>query len=436
MTLDQILLLVLCPLLAFLAAFAGTRLARGRREGDAHAAEQRSAELLRGLEDRLRGGAAQSRQETQQALLGFRDSIASAMMRISEQNNQQMQGVLKQQNLAAGQMEERMERMRQTMDRQLVQLRQDNTQQLERMRVTVDEKLHQTLETRLGESFKQVSAQLEQVYKGLGEMQSLAEGVGDLKKVLTNVKTRGTFGEVSLGMLLEQVLAPGQYATNVAVKPGAAERVEFAVQLPGGQDDEGPLWLPIDAKFPQEDYQRMLDAADPAQLELAGRQLEARLKTEAKRIRDKYIAPPHTTDFAIMYLPVEGLYAEALRRPGLWESLQREMRVTICGPTTIAAFLNSLQMGFKTLAIQQRSSEVWALLGVVKTEFGKFGDVLAKTQKKLQEAANTIEAAQRRSRVIARKLKNVQELSADAAGDPLGLGSAEEEEEDGDSFPA
>lgn len=434
MTFDQILLLILCPLLAFLAAFAGARLAQGGRERDARATDQRTGEQLRSLEERLRADAAQSRQETQQALLGFRDSIASAMMRISEQNSQQMQGVLKQQNLAAGQMEERMERMRQTMDRQLVQLRQDNAQQLERMRVTVDEKLHQTLETRLGESFKQVSAQLEQVYKGLGEMQSLAEGVGDLKKVLTNVKTRGTFGEVSLGMLLEQVLAPGQYATNVAVKPGAAERVEFAVQLPGGQDGEGPLWLPIDAKFPQEDYQRMLDAQDPAQMELAGRQLEARLKTEAKRIRDKYIAPPHTTDFAIMYLPVEGLYAEALRRPGLWENLQREMRVTICGPTTIAAFLNSLQMGFKTLAIQQRSSEVWALLGVVKTEFGKFGEVLAKTQKKLQEAANTIEAAQRRSRVIARKLKDVQELPA--ADDPLGLGAAQEEDEDGDSFPS
>jgi DNA recombination protein RmuC len=282
------------------------------------------------------------------------------------------------------------------------------------MRNTVDEKLHATLEQRLGESFKLVSDRLEQVHRGLGEMQTLAAGVGDLKKVLTNVKTRGTWGEVQLAALLEQVLTAEQYAENVATRPKSNDRVEFAIRLPGREDGE-PVWLPIDAKFPIEDYQKLLEAqerADPAAVEVAARALETRLKNEARTIREKYVEPPHTTDFAILYLPIEGLYAEVLRRPGLAEALQRDWRVSIAGPTTLAAMLNSLQMGFRTLAIEQRSSEVWAVLGAVKSEFGKFGEALSHTKKKLQEASNSIDKAEVRTRAVTRKLKEVEALPA------------------------
>lgn len=310
--------------------------------------------------------------------------------------------------------ERRMESMRQTVEQKMERLQSDNAQKLEEMRLTVDEKLHATLDKRLGESFQMVSERLEQVYKGLGEMQSLASGVGDLKRVLTNVKTRGTWGEIQLGTLLSQLMAPGQYEENVAVKPGSAERVEYAVKLPGKDlRSEEVVYLPIDAKFPQADYQRLLDAVDggdPAEVERVGKQLEAAIKVEAKRIRDKYIDPPHTTDFAVMFLPVEGLYAEVLRRPGLSELLQSEYRITVTGPTTLAALLNSLQMGFKTLAIERRSGEVWALLGAVKTEFGRFADVLARTQKKIRQASDSIEDAARKTRTIQKKLKGVQEL--------------------------
>ena len=285
------------------------------------------------------------------------------------------------------------------------------------MRATVDEKLQSTLEKRLGESFKQVSERLEQVYKGLGEMRNLATGVGDLKKVLTNVKTRGTWGEIQLGNILEQILTPEQYAINVQTKKNSNERVEFAIKLPGQDSDKDQVvWMPIDAKFPQEDYQRLLDAQDEADKDAADksiRNLEMRIKAEAKAIKEKYIDPPNTTDFAIMFLPVEGLYAEVLRRPGLCDILQRDYRVVVTGPTTLAALLNSLQMGFRTLAIEKRSSEVWELLGVVKTEFGKFGDVLSKTKKKLQEASNTINKAEVRTRAIERKLREVQEIPQD-----------------------
>lgn len=308
----------------------------------------------------------------------------------------------------------RIEEMRATMEQKMDALQKENNQKLEEMRLTVDEKLHATLDKRLGESFQLVSDRLEQVYKGLGEMQSLANGVGDLKRVLSNVKTRGIWGEIQLGTLLSQILTPSQYEENVAVRPGSAERVEFAVKLPGKEDIEGStVYLPIDAKFPQADYQRLLDAADmgdAALVEQAGRQLESAIKTEAKRIRDKYICPPHTTDFAVMFLPTEGLYAEVLRRPGLSEALQQEYRITVTGPTTLAALLNSLQMGFKTLAIERRSSEVWALLGAVKTEFGRFADVLARTQKKIRQASESIEDAARKTRTIQRRLKGVQEL--------------------------
>jgi len=304
--------------------------------------------------------------------------------------------------------------MRKTLENQLRTLQEDNSRKLEQMRATVDEKLQSTLEKRLGESFKQVSERLEQVYKGLGEMRNLATGVGDLKKVLTNVKTRGTWGEIQLGNILEQILTPEQYAINVQTKKNSNERVEFAIKLPGqGSDKDQVVWMPIDAKFPQEDYQRLLDAQDEADKDAADksiRNLEMRIKAEAKAIKEKYIDPPNTTDFGIMFLPVEGLYAEVLRRPGLCDILQRDYRVVVTGPTTLAALLNSLQMGFRTLAIEKRSSEVWELLGVVKTEFGRFGDVLSKTKKKLQEASNTIDKAEIRTRAIERKLRKVEEI--------------------------
>jgi DNA recombination protein RmuC len=310
--------------------------------------------------------------------------------------------------------EEKFDAMRATVDSRLRELQEDNSKKLEQMRAVVDEKLQLTLETRIGESFKQVSERLEQVYKGLGEMRSLAAGVGDLKRVLTNVKTRGTWGEVQLGNILEQILTRDQYEVNVATKKNSDNRVEFAVKLPGkGVDKEQIVWMPIDSKFPQEDYQRLLDAQEAADKELVERSiknLEMSIKSEAKKIKEKYLDPPNTTDFGIMFLPVEGLYAEVLRRPGLSDFLQREYRITVTGPTTIAALLNSLHMGFRTLAVEKRSSEVWELLGRVKTEFGKFGSMLAKTKKKLQEAANTIDQAEVRTRVIKRKLKKVQEI--------------------------
>ncbi len=309
--------------------------------------------------------------------------------------------------------EQKHENLRRAVDDNLKMMRDDNSEKLEKIRVAVDEKLHTALEKRLGDSFKLVSERLELVHKGLGEMQLLAAGVGDLKKALTNIKTRGVWGEIQLGALLDQILTCDQYAQNVAVKKGSDERVEFAIRLPGNEGSEGVVWLPIDAKFPKEDYERLIDArerGDQTTAEEALKQLELRIKAEAKKINDKYICPPETTDFAIMFLPFESLYSEALRRPGICEHLQRDYRVVITGPSSLGALLNSLQMGFRTLAIEKRSSEVWALLGAVKTEFVRFGDILDKTQKKLQEAGNTIETAARRSRAIERKLKNVESL--------------------------
>ncbi|RJQ62638.1 MAG: DNA recombination protein RmuC [Desulfobacteraceae bacterium] len=315
--------------------------------------------------------------------------------------------------------EEKLELMRKTIDTQLRCIQDENSRKLEQVRMTVDEKLQSTLEKRLGESFRQVSERLEAVYQGLGEMRSLATGVGDLKKVLTNVKTRGTWGEIQLGAILEQILTPDQYAANVRTKKNSDARVEFAIKLPGNDAITGTgrmVWLPIDAKFPQEDYHRLLEAQEAADRELAEKSvknLESRIKAEARFIKEKYIDPPDTTDFGIMFLPVEGLYAEVLRRSGLCEILQRDYRIVVTGPTTLAALLNSLQMGFRTLAVEKRSSEVWELLGIVKTEFCSFGDVLAKTKKKLQEASHTIDQAELRTRVIERKLQKVQEIPAD-----------------------
>ncbi|WP_104372147.1 DNA recombination protein RmuC [Desulfocucumis palustris] len=346
----------------------------------------------------------------------FNDSVLSHMSEIAGLQRNQLDTFSRQLSELTASNEKKLEQMRDTVEQKLKQLQEDNSLKLEQMRATVDEKLHASLEKRLGESFKLVSERLELVHKGLGEMQTLASGVGDLKKVLTNVKTRGTWGEIQLGSLLEQVLTPEQYESNVSTKKGASERVEFAIKLPGRNPGENVVWLPIDAKFPLEDYQRLLDAreqANQAEAEEARKLLENRIKYEAKNIREKYIDPPNTTDFGIMFLPVEGLYAEVLRKPGLCESLQRDHRVVLTGPTTLAALLNSLQMGFRTLAVEKRSSEVWALLGAVKTEFIKFGDMLDKTRKKLQEASNTMETAASKSRAIQRKLKNVQELPAE-----------------------
>ncbi len=307
----------------------------------------------------------------------------------------------------------RMAEVRETLEQQLAQLQQTNSAKLDEMRKTVDEKLHATLETRLGESFKQVADRLEQVHKGLGEMQTLAQGVGDLKHLLTNVKTRGIFGEAQLSALLEQVFTVDQYAAQVVTSPGSKYPVDFAIRLPGRSDSGEPLWLPIDAKFPNEDYERLLDAqqrADSLGAELAGKALEARIRLEAKSISEKYIAPPHTTDFAILFLPTEGLYAEVLRRSGLMEGLQRDHRITLAGPTTLLAMLSSLQMGFRTLALEKRSSEVWQVLGAVKTEFGKFGDVLAKVKSQAETVLNTLSSAEQRSRVMGKALRNVEAL--------------------------
>jgi DNA recombination protein RmuC len=314
--------------------------------------------------------------------------------------------------------EQRLEAVRTTVEQRLDVLRNENAQKLDQMRATVDEKLQTTLDERLGASFKQVSERLEQVHKGLGEMQSLASGVGDLKRVLTNVKTRGGWGEVQLGTLLAEMLSPAQYESNVATRPGSAERVEFAVRLPGKADDGAPCWLPIDAKFPLEDYQRLQDAierADAIAVEASRKAIEVFFKAQAKMIRDKYVEPPHTTDFAILFVPTEGLYAEAMARPGLVDVLQRESRVMLCGPMNLAAMLNSLQLGFRTLAIEKRSTEVWRVLGAVKTEFGKFGEILAKTKERLDQVGKTLDDASRKSTTIARKLRDVEALpEADA----------------------
>jgi DNA recombination protein RmuC len=314
----------------------------------------------------------------------------------------------------------KLDRINETVEIQLKTLQEDNSKKLEQMRATVDEKLHDTLEKRLGESFKLVSDRLELVHKGLGEMQTLAVGVGDLKKVLTNVKTRGTFGEIQLGTLLEQILSPEQYEENFETKRGSNNRVEFAIKLPGkGSDTTIPVYLPLDAKFPQEDYLRLIEAQEQGDATVAAdmiKQLDRSIREMAKHIRDKYLDPPNTTDFGVMFLPTEGLYAEVLRIPELFETLQQEYKVVVTGPTTIAAFLNSLQMGFRTLAIEKRSSEVWALLGAVKTEFSSFGGILDKTRKKLQEASNSIDSAAVRSRAIERKLRTVQEIPTGESG--------------------
>ncbi len=359
---------------------------------------------LQALAQRLAEDARKSREETTLALNHFGEQQQHRFAALSAEH------------------EKRMGEVRATLETKLGAIQQDNAAKLEQMRATVDEKLQSTLETRLGQSFQLVSERLEAVQRGLGEMQNLAIGVGDLKRVLTNVKSRGILGEVQLGALLEQMLTAEQYESNVITVPGSNERVEFAIRMPGQGEGEHIL-LPIDAKFPMEDYQRLLEAHENADLEaagIAGRALEIRVREEARRIKTKYIAPPHTTDFAVLFLPTEGLFAEVIRRPGLFELLQREHRVTVAGPTTLSALLNSLQMGFRTLAIAKRSSEVWALLGAVKNEFGKFGVVLEKTRKQLDAARNSIDSAGQRTRAIERKLRGVETLSGEVTQQLLG----------------
>jgi DNA recombination protein RmuC len=412
------LLLVIAGLLALLVQRSFRNpLATAEVRFNALERNQERAERL--LHDEMAKNRDESKRDRQELNDSFRAFNESVLRRMAENATAQKD----QLDIFSGQLKtltehnvQKLDKINETVEKKLASLQEDNNKKLEQMRATVDEKLHDTLEKRLGESFKIVSERLEQVHKGLGEMQSLAVGVGDLKKVLTNVKTRGTFGEIQLGSLLEQLLTREQYETNVATKKGSNARVEFAIRLPGRNDTaDRSVWLPIDAKFPQEDYLRLIEAQEqgnPLLVEETSRQLERSVKEMAKAIRDKYLDPPGTTDFGIMFLPTEGLYAEVLRRTGLFETLQREFKVILTGPTTLAALLNSLQMGFKTLAIEKRSSEVWALLGAVKTEFATFGAVLVKTKKKLDEASNTIDAAATRTRVIERKLRTVHELPA------------------------
>jgi DNA recombination protein RmuC len=428
--------------------------------GEAHARAQERLE--RGLRGDIAESARVSRMEAQSGFAQFHQTLSTQLASTSSVQNAQFDALAQQlaqqsqqarddqsnalkrfadsMTLHLGQLSEANERrlgeVRATLEARLKDIEANNAAKLEEMRRTVDEKLHATLEQRLGESFKLVSDRLEQVHRGLGEMQTLAAGVGDLKKVLTNVKTRGIWGEVQLESLLEQLLTPDQYAKNVATVPKSSERVEFAIKLPGRHDAPGapgdaatPVWLPIDAKFPREDYERLIDAqerADPVAVEEASRALEGRLRAEAKTIAQKYVAPPYTTDFALLFLPTEGLYAEVLRRPGLSDFLQREYRVSVAGPTTLTALLNSLQMGFRTLAIEKRSSEVWQVLGAVKTEFGKFGEVLARTKTQLETVTRSIEAAQTRTRQMNKRLRDVEALPGEQATGLLGESSSPE----------
>ncbi|MEO7953623.1 MAG: DNA recombination protein RmuC [Polaromonas sp.] len=428
------LLLLNLLLLAWLVARKPLQNSAGEQaellNGFAEIGDRLERELRREISDSARG----SRQELATTFAAFQQTLVQQSFETTRTQNAQMDAFAQQLGLLQKTLADtlsvqlqsvsesnarRMGEVRETLEKQLAQLQQTNSAKLDEMRRTVDEKLQTTLETRLGESFRQVADRLEQVHRGLGEMQTLAQGVGDLKHLLTNVKTRGIFGEAQLAALLEQVLTVDQYAAQVVTRRGGKNPVDFAIKLPGRSDSGEPLWLPIDAKFPNEDYERLLDAqqrADAPGAETAGKALEVRIRLEARSISEKYIEPPYTTDFAILFLPTEGLYAEVLRRPGLIECLQREHRITLAGPTTLLAMLSSLQMGFRTLALEKRSSEVWQVLGAVKTEFGKFGDVLAKVKLQTETVLNTLSSAEQRSRVMGKALRNVEALpEADSA---------------------
>jgi len=351
------------------------------------------------------------REELSNSIKLFSEELSKNVINISQLQKNQLDLFADQLQKLILSNEQKFESLQSKVAAHLKEIQQSNENKLEQMRKTVDEKLHDTLEKRLGESFQLVSNQLDIVSKGLGEMRTLANGVGDLKKVLTNVKTRGTWGEVQLENLIDQILTPDQYAKNISTKVGSNDKVEFAIKLPGKENKASNIWLPIDAKFPIEDYQRLLEAQENGNVEMvneASKALEIRIRTEAKKISEKYIDPPNTTDFAFMFLPIEGLYAEVLRIVGLTDKLQRENKIIIAGPTTIYALLNSLQMGFKTLAIEKRTSEVWKILNSVKNEFNKFGEILEKTQKKIREANDTIESATKATKKIERQLQQVE----------------------------
>jgi DNA recombination protein RmuC len=368
--------------------------------------EEKLERLSRELRYDINEASRNDRQEMSQSLTQFQQTLTEQLALMQANMNSQL--------LALGEGNtRRMAEVRETLDQQLQHMQQTNVAKLDEMRKTVDEKLQSTLEARLSESFKQVAERLEQVHQGLGQMKTLAQGVGDLQRVLNNVKTRGIFGEVQLEALLEQVLTIEQYGKQVETKPRSNQRVDFAIKLPGRSDDGSTVWLPIDAKFPREDYERLLDAQDRADVlgaETAGKAMEVRIRNEAKSIAESYLAPPHTTDFAILFLPVEGLYAEVLRRPGLMDTLQRDYRVTLAGPTTLLAILNSLHMGFRTLALEKQASEVWKVLGAVKTEFDRYGEWVAKVREQVQKAADTLDRADTRSKQMRRVLKGVEAL--------------------------
>ncbi|MBI1375332.1 MAG: DNA recombination protein RmuC [Phycisphaera sp.] len=453
--------LVVTVLLAVMVVVLLLRRGGGGGAGDDAAAQaeqtaaamaqiQQDVETIRKEQDRaernLRDEFTRNREEANKNALEARkelgETVVKQMAAFGEFQTKQLDQFSKELKELRLSTETMLDRIRKTVDERLKELQEHNSKKLDEMRATVDEKLQTTLEKRLGESFKQVSERLEKVHQGLGEMQTLANGVGDLKRVMTNVKVRGTWGEVLLGSLLEQVLTADQYEKNCKVRPRSDVVVEYAVKLPGPEEDAGScVYLPIDAKFPKEAYERIVaasEAADPVALEAAERELETAVMSFARDIRDKYIAPPHTTDFAILFVPTEGLYAELLRRPGLVDRLQRDCRVNLAGPTTLLSLLNSLQMGFRTLAIQKRSGEVWKLLGAVKTEFGRFEDWIAAVQKKLHSASKEMDRAATRTKQIHRRLSKVQEMpsgevsallgESESNGDDAGSNGAAEED--------
>ena len=439
--LTVVILIVIVLLWRRLSAEDGSRFSdqfEGLEKAQAETERTLRDEMARMRNENLRADRS-LREELLGNLRGFGESLFARMMDHSTLQKNQLDAFAQQLGTLIQTTEQKLDQVRQTLQEQLQTMQEDNSRKLELMRATVDEKLQTTLEKRLGESFKLVSERLEMVHKGLGEMQTLAIGVGDLKKVLSNVKSRGYWGEIQLGNIIEELLTPDQFGKNVATKKGSSEIVEYAVKLPGrGEAKDEVVWLPIDAKFPLEDYYRLLDAhekGDDKLAEEAHQKLAQRIKGQAKDIRDKYLDPPQTTDFGIMFLPTESLFAEVLRIPGLCEELQRTFRVSVAGPTTLAALLNSLSMGFRTLAIEKRSSEVWKLLSAVKTEFGKFGDLLDKTSKKLQEASNQIDFAARKTRTIERKLRKVEQLPAEEAAALIGEPEEPEEAESEEPEP-
>ncbi len=416
---------VLLAVLAVLAVINIILLVRSMNQKPSADATQTVREELRAGREESAGRSRELREEVSGSLGKTAELLTSTVGQLGTTQKEQLESVTTQVRSLVESNQQRMDGLRATISEQLNEMREANEKKLEEMRRTVDEKLQGTLEKRLGESFKLVSERLDAVHKGLGEMQNLATGVGDLKNVLTNVKVRGTWAEYQLEAILEQVLTPEQFDRNVATREGSSERVEFAIRLPGrGDNPEDCVWLPIDSKFPQEDYLRLAEAAregDADSVAQSTKELLRSVTQSAKTISDKYLNPPRTTDFAVLYLPTEGLYAEVLRQPGLVSQLQQDHRVVVSGPTTIAALLNSLRLGFRSLAIEQQASEVWQVLAAVKAEFGKFGGVLDKVKKQLATASNTIDETQTRTRAMARKLREVEQLPAGESDELLEL---------------